>query len=179
MLFRSTGATLTGEMEYQLCYEDKCIFLTKDFSVAIGDGGTQKPKEQAVAAEVPTPQPSEDSGASLLIFFLISLGGGLLGLLTPCVFPMIPMTISFFMNKQQNRFNAILNALVFGISIIAIYTSIGLLVSLTGLGAGFANQLVSHWLPNLIFFLLFMVFAASFFGLFEIKIGRASCRERL
>ncbi|MDD3568030.1 MAG: thioredoxin family protein, partial [Bacteroidales bacterium] len=88
----------------------------------------------------------------------------------PCVFPMIPMTVSFFMNKQKNRFNAILNAFVFGVSIIVIYSSIGLLVSLTSVGAGFANQLVSHWVPNLIFFILFMVFAASFFGLFEIML---------
>lgn len=166
----ATGATLSGEIEYQVCFEDKCIFLTKDFSSVIGDGGSSIKQEQVKVAETPTPQPTSESGSSLLIFFLISLGGGLLGLLTPCVFPMIPMTISFFMNKQQNRFNAILNALVFGISIIAIYTSIGLLVSLTGLGAGFANQLVSHWLPNLIFFLLFMAFAASFFGLFEIML---------
>jgi thiol:disulfide interchange protein DsbD len=80
------------------------------------------------------------------------------------------MTVSFFMGKQKNKFNAILNAFIFGISIIVIYTSIGLIVSLTSVGAGFANQLVSHWLPNLIFFLLFMTFAASFFGLFEITL---------
>jgi thiol:disulfide interchange protein len=166
------GANIIGEIEYQVCFEDKCIFLTKDFSTTIGEvEKVTKPSTPVTEKVQDTPQEkSDESGSSLLIFFLISFGGGLLGLLTPCVFPMIPMTISFFMNKQKNRFNAILNAFVFGISIVVIYSSIGLLVSLSGLGAGFANQLVSHWLPNLIFFILFMVFASSFFGLFEIML---------
>jgi thiol:disulfide interchange protein DsbD len=167
-----TGANIEGEMEYQVCFEDKCIFLTKDFSTTVGNvEKVSKPTTPVVeVVDDSSEKDSNESDSSLLIFFLISFGGGLLGLLTPCVFPMIPMTISFFMNKQKNRFNAILNALVFGISIVVIYSSIGLLVSLTGLGAGFANQLVSHWLPNLIFFSLFMVFASSFFGLFEIML---------
>lgn len=169
----ANGSVITGEIEYQVCFEDKCIFLTKDFDVQIGEVSSTpkaeigKTENQVVESES---EPSESKDSSLLVFFLISFGAGLLGLLTPCVFPMIPMTISFFMNKQKNRVNAILNAFVFGISIIAIYTSIGLLVSLTSVGAGFANQLVSHWLPNLIFFILFMAFAASFFGLFEIML---------
>ncbi len=169
------GAKVSGEIEYQACFEDKCIFLTYDFSTTVGE---VKPSEEAVTEVKADTVPIEteetdkqtDSDSSLIVFFLISLAAGLAGLLTPCVFPMIPMTVSFFMNKQKNRFNAILNAFVFGISIVVIYTSIGLIVSLTSVGAGFANQLVSHWLPNLIFFLLFMAFAASFFGLFEIML---------
>lgn len=158
--------TITGTIEYQACFEDKCIFLDKDFTVTVGEA-------KAVATAQPADQKDKTTGesqkdSSLLLFFIISFAAGLAGLLTPCVFPMIPMTVSFFMGKQQNRFNAIANAFVFGISIIVIYSSIGLLVSLTNLGAGFANQLVSHWLPNLIFFVLFMAFAASFFGVFEI-----------
>lgn len=166
------GATVSGEIEYQACFEDKCIFLTKEFSTKVGNVTAQKEADsQTTAVADSSTQPeSENNNSSLLVFFLISFAAGLAGLLTPCVFPMIPMTVSFFMNKQKNRFNAILNASIFGISIIVIYTSIGLLVSLTGMGAGFANQLVSHWLPNLIFFALFMAFAASFFGLFEIML---------
>ncbi len=114
--------------------------------------------------------PGTDESRSLWIFFLIAFAGGLAGLLTPCVFPMIPMTVSFFMQKQSGRLNGILNAMVFGISIIAVYSGLGLLVSLTSVGAGFTNQLTSHWLPNLIFFLLFIFFAASFFGMFEITL---------
>lgn len=167
------GMKISGEIEYQACFEDKCIFLTKEFSTKVGNVTAKKEtSEQTAAIEDNSSQTESENGtkSSLLVFFFISLAAGLAGLLTPCVFPMIPMTVSFFMNKQKNRFNAILNAFIFGISIIVIYTSIGLLVSLTSVGAGFANQLVSHWLPNLIFFLLFMAFAASFFGLFEIML---------
>jgi thiol:disulfide interchange protein DsbD len=152
-----TGSTLSGNIEYQVCFEDKCVFHEKDFSVKVGE----------LSAQVAN-KPVDDS--SLLTFFLLAFLAGLAGLLTPCVFPMIPMTVSFFLNKQKNRFNAILNAIVFGVSIIAIYTSIGLLVSLTSLGADFANSIVSHWITNLIFFTLFIAFAASFFGLFEIML---------
>ena len=122
---------------------------------------------EATAFEISPPADSAGT-RSLWIFFFIAFAGGLAGLLTPCVFPMIPMTVSFFMQKQSGRANAIINAFIFGISVIAIYTSLGLLVSLTSVGAGFTSQLTSHWLPNLIFFLLFVAFAASFFGMFEI-----------
>lgn len=122
------------------------------------------------SAAKPSPADTATDSRSLWLFFFIAFAGGLAGLLTPCVFPMIPMTVSFFMQKQSGRLNSIINALVFGISIIAVYTSLGLLVSLTSVGAGFANQLSSHWLPNLLFFLLFIAFAASFFGLFEITL---------
>lgn len=109
---------------------------------------------------------SEDS--SMWAFFFLSLLFGILGILTPCVFPMIPMTISFFMQGNSNKFNSILKALIFGISITILYTIIGVIVSLTNAGAGLTTVLSTHWIPNLIFFLLFVVFAASLFGLFEI-----------
>ncbi|RPH33591.1 MAG: DUF255 domain-containing protein [Bacteroidales bacterium] len=168
-------------VEYQACFSDKCIYLEKDFTVKvstsnIGEAKTEEVKKEEVSKPLVSIEGRKVDDAatkkkdvqSLLIFFLISFAAGLAGLLTPCVFPMIPMTVSFFMSKQANKFNAFLNALVFGISIIAIYTSIGLLVSLTNLGANFASQLTSHWITNTIFFVLFIAFAASFFGLFEI-----------
>ncbi len=153
-----TAATITGNIEYQVCFEDKCVFHEKDFTVKVG--------QKLAAAQTETNGSSTES--SLWSFFFIAFLGGLAGLLTPCVFPMIPMTVSFFLNKQKNRFNAILNAIVFGVSIIAIYTSLGLLVSLTKLGADFTSNIISHWITNSIFFALFLAFAASFFGLFEI-----------
>ncbi len=169
-LLNDNPIEINGNIEYQACFSDKCIYLEKDFTIKVGD---DKPLQVATIEPqmVESQQPisaDKKEGSSLLIFFLISFAAGLAGLLTPCVFPMIPMTVSFFMNKQGNRFNAFMNALVFGISIIAIYTSIGLLVSLTNLGANFATQLTSHWITNIIFFVLFIAFAASFFGLFEI-----------
>ncbi len=109
---------------------------------------------------------AEDS--SMWAFFFLSLLFGILGILTPCVFPMIPMTISFFMQGDSSKFNSILKALIFGISITILYTIIGVIVSLTNAGAGLTTVLSTHWIPNLIFFLLFVVFAASLFGLFEI-----------
>jgi thiol:disulfide interchange protein DsbD len=104
----------------------------------------------------------------LIAFFLISLMAGFAGVLTPCVFPMIPMTVAFFSQGQVNRKTSILRALIFGISIIIIYASLGIVVSLSSAGAGFANALSSHWIPNTIFFLLFVIFSISFFGAFEI-----------
>lgn len=163
---------INGSIEYQACYSDKCLYLEKDFTVAVGKESTTEAVSQSSEPQkfdIQQTKPAEKSGgSSLLIFFLVSFAAGLAGLLTPCVFPMIPMTVSFFMNKQGNRFNAFMNAMVFGLSIIAIYTSIGLIVSLTNLGANFASQITSHWITNLIFFVLFVAFAASFFGLFEI-----------
>lgn len=111
----------------------------------------------------------QDSDNSLWIFFIFSFLAGLAAILTPCVFPMIPMTVSFFMHDEKNKRKAKFQALVYGISIILIYTIIGTIVAIT-LGANFANFLSTHWLPNIFFFLIFMVFAASFFGMFEITL---------
>jgi len=125
-------------------------------------GGTPRIISQNEFVEEP-----EDDG-SLWSFFFLSLLFGILGILTPCVFPMIPMTISFFMQGESSKFNSIIKALIFGISITLLYTIIGVIVSLTNAGAGLTTVLSTHWIPNLIFFLLFVVFAASLFGLFEI-----------
>lgn len=161
---------IKGTLEFMSCDDSRCtppkelefsFEINRGASVAETIGGTEE-------SEFSTTPFDEAGKRSLWIFFFISFAAGLAGLLTPCVFPMIPMTVTFFMQKQGNRLNAIINALIFGISIIAIYTGLGLLVSLTSVGAGFANQLSSHWIPNLIFFILFVAFAASFFGLFEI-----------
>ncbi|MCK9399535.1 MAG: thioredoxin family protein [Bacteroidales bacterium] len=108
----------------------------------------------------------EDS-ISLWTFFFIALGIGFISLLTPCVYPMIPMTVTFFMNASQNKLKARLQALVFGLSIIFIYTVIGVLVSAL-FGADMIKQVSEHWITNLIFFLLFAFFAISFFGMFEL-----------
>ena len=103
-----------------------------------------------------------------LKFFLLSMLAGLAGILTPCVFPMIPMTVAFFSQGSGNKASSVGKALFFGLTIIVLYSSLGIIVSLTSAGAGFANTLSTHWIPNLLFFALFLVFAASFFGAFEI-----------
>lgn len=98
--------------------------------------------------------------------FILAFLSGLVGLLTPCVFPMIPMTVSFFM-KDDKKSKAKLNAIVFGLSIIFIYTVLGTLTAFA-FGEDAGNVISTHWLPNILFFLIFVVFAFSFFGAFEI-----------
>ncbi len=124
------------------------------------------------AIEVSTPSvsgvPSMEDEKSLWGFFWLAFGLGLLALLTPCVFPMIPMTVSFFMQGSDKRGRGIFRGLIFGISIMAIYTLLGVIVSVSNVGPNAANALSTHWIPNLIFFALFIVFAFSFFGMFEL-----------
>ena len=104
---------------------------------------------------------------SLIGILLISLIAGLGALLTPCVYPMIPLTVAFFMRGKKSRLRAISEALVFGISIIFIYTIIGIVVAFLK-NPNAVNSLNTHWIPNVIFFLIFIALSASFFGAFEI-----------
>jgi thiol:disulfide interchange protein DsbD len=109
------------------------------------------------------------SSMSLLLIFLAGFGGGLVALLTPCVFPMLPLTVAFFTKQSKTKAKGIKNAVIYGLSIIVIYVSLGLMV--TGFfGAEALNQLSTSAVMNLIFFALFVIFALSFFGLFEIQL---------
>jgi thiol:disulfide interchange protein len=110
----------------------------------------------------------EDAEKSLWRFFWIAFGAGLLAILTPCVFPMIPMTVSFFMQGSNNRGRAILRGMIFGVSIMAIYTLLGVIVSLTGMDPNTANFLSTNPILNFVFFALFIFFAFSFFGMYEL-----------
>ncbi|HCE58167.1 MAG TPA: disulfide bond formation protein DsbD, partial [Prolixibacteraceae bacterium] len=107
------------------------------------------------------------SGQTIWLFILISAVAGFAAVLTPCVFPMIPMTVSFFMRGSENRGKSIRTGIFFGLSIISIFTLLGALFSLGVFGPNVGNILSTHWIPNLLFFLLFLVFAISFFGAFE------------
>ncbi len=160
-----TGAefSLAGSLEYMCCDDERCLPPTEEeFSFSF-TGSTGPEDTASISARW-----AESDNASLWVFFLIAFLAGLAGILTPCVFPMIPMTVSFFMQGSENRAKAIVKGLIFGISIIAIYTAIGVIVSISSAGAELTNSLSTHWIPNLIFFLLFMVFAASFLGMFEL-----------
>ncbi len=106
----------------------------------------------------------EIGGKSLWGFLLLSFIAGLAALLTPCVFPMIPMTVSFFTGRGTK-----FQALIYGISIILIYTLIGAVLAPL-MGPETANHLSTEWIPNLIFFAVFIVFGLSFLGLFEITL---------
>ena len=107
------------------------------------------------------------SDTSWIYIFLAGLAGGLLALLTPCVWPMIPMTVSFFLKRNKSRRKAIADALIYGASIIIIYVAMGLLI--TGVfGASALNDLSTNAVFNILFFALLVLFAVSFFGAFEL-----------
>jgi thiol:disulfide interchange protein DsbD len=159
--------TVSGVVNFMSCNNTTCS-PPKDveFSIKIGEEGKIVTSVSG-NNQVHTAETGRASGG-LLKFFLLSLLAGFAGVLTPCVFPMIPMTVAFFSQGSENRAKSVLKALIFGISIVIIYSMLGIIVSLTSAGAGFANTLSTHWIPNLLFFALFVVFAISFFGAFEI-----------
>ena len=155
--------SLKGTIEYQSCNNETCTLDDHDFSFDITGS------KAAVASVVNKSFTAGDEPVhhNLWWFLMFSFVAGLAAILTPCVFPMIPMTVSFFMNSSKSRLQAKIQAFVYGGSIILIYTLIGTVVALT-LGADFANWISTHWIPNVLFFIIFVVFAFSFFGAFEI-----------
>jgi thiol:disulfide interchange protein len=107
---------------------------------------------------------------SMLAFLIFAFFGGLVAVVTPCVFPMLPMTVTFFTKRSETRGLALKRAFGFGLSIVGIYASLGVIFGVFGLGEDFGNALSTHWLPNILFFVIFIVFAASFLGMFEITL---------
>jgi thiol:disulfide interchange protein len=185
--------TVKGVVDGQICL-DYCIPFEESFSFRIQGAkiisdGEELPEEMveeddpeidvadAVAdpgektgTDVSEDAPGADKPAtdrSLLRFFLIALGLGIAGIFTPCVFPMIPMNIAFFLNYRGGKSKGKFLALFYGLSIIFIYSILGLLITVI-FGAEAMGVIVSHWITNVIFFLVFVFFAASFFGAFEL-----------
>ncbi len=159
--------TVSGFVTFMSCDDSQCL-PPRDVEFSVNIGGDAAASSQAADQEAGTIVPAEEPRKGFLKFFLLSMLAGFAGILTPCVFPMIPMTVAFFSQGTGSKGSAIGKALIFGLSIILLYSSLGIIVSLTSAGAGFANTLSTHWIPNLLFFTLFLVFAASFFGAFEI-----------
>ena len=112
---------------------------------------------------------ADKESSSMWITFILGFGGGLLALLTPCVWPIIPMTVSFFLKRSKERKQAIREALLYGVSIVVIYLLLGLVVT-SIFGAGSLNKLATNAFFNVFFFLMLVVFGASFLGGFEIKL---------
>ena len=137
----------------------------------INESNTNQPAyRNGAAMEVKTfnNQVSEEKSEGFLGLFILAFLSGLTALLTPCVFPMIPMTVSFFI-KNNNRKIALRDAGIFSLSLIGFYTILGTIVAIT-FGSNAVNFISTHWIPNLFFTLIFIVFAASFFGAFEITL---------
>ncbi|WP_019947560.1 protein-disulfide reductase DsbD family protein [Hymenobacter aerophilus] len=136
-----------------------------DGSVAIVSAGAGAPAADGAAATAK----AVESAGGLWGFAFAAFVFGLGALLTPCVFPLIPMTVSFFTSGSDSRQRGIFKAAIYGLSIIVIYVLIGVVVSAL-LGEDGPNLIATHWLPNLIFFAVFVVFGLSFLGLFEITL---------
>ncbi len=163
---------VVGEIAYMVCNDVGCVALYEDISLNINSStGKLINDTKDINEEVISEDDNDITGkkASFWGFFLLSFLGGLAAILTPCVFPMIPMTVSFFMKEGDDKAKGKLQALVFGISIIAIYVFVGSVLAVVA-GPDIANWLSTHWLPNILFFIIFVVFAASFFGMFEITL---------
>ena len=189
----SNDFDIKGIVSYQLCNDGSCIApedhdfsfrvpgakeesasatqdtpdnaAVVDSTAAIASVAATEPNEEIPSAEAPA---EEKKGQSLLVIFLLAIGGGILTMFTPCVFPMIPMTVNFFMHNSDDRRKSRRQAWFFGFSIVFIFAVLGAILALI-FGPEALYFIGTHWIPNLLFFVIFFVFALSFFGLFEIK----------
>ena len=165
-------ALMPGDIKGKSIVIDESAMFPKDTSTSLTEKtSTLNPTKYTFKDKPCTIKYSETKDESNWLLFLLAFGAGIFALLTPCVFPMIPMTVSFFLNDAESKKHGKSKAVFFGFSIIAIFCLIGTLFSLA-FGGDAANLLATHWIPNLIFFFIFIVFAASFFGLFEITLPR-------
>lgn len=186
------ASSLKGMITSSSCTDNSCgapedwnfeIKLRKEADVAVAD--VPEKVETAVTAEAPeisqnVTEEEQRAGGSLWALILEAVLWGFAMLLTPCVFPMVPMTISFFMKGSSTPAAGRFKAFMYGLFIVLLYTvPISLIIGATYIFGGetvtadIFNWLSTHWLPNIIFFIVFMVFAASFFGAFEITLPSA------
>lgn len=193
---------LAGDLVYMLCNDQTCLPPTRlPFELKKGDlktpltfEGTSTEGTEVVAEEItqvahadfssdiwkPVTEELKAYGDktlsatdnSLLVIFFLGFAGGLVALLTPCVWPMIPMTVSFFLKRSKSRKAAIRDALIYGAAIIIIYLTLGLLITAI-FGADALNNLATSAVFNIIFFALLVFFAISFFGAFEIVLPQS------
>ena len=165
------NAKVAITVEWQECTDETCQMGEVELSVKLGKEVVAAPKEEATVAPASEEAPQGNFWAMIIEAIL----WGFAALLTPCVFPMVPMTVSFFMKGSENKAKAKFRAIMYGVFIVALYTlPIAALILITRIVGGDAvtadifNWLATHWLPNIVFFIVFMIFAASFFGAFEI-----------
>lgn len=194
LLSGSDGCSFKADIIYQACDNSRCIPPTKEsFDLKIGNDNAAVQSPADSLSEMPVVKttaalPSDlsgssqadwwrpvkfpdakDSDTSWLYIFIWGFIGGLLALLTPCVWPMIPLTVSFFLKKSASRRRSIADAMIYGSAIIVIYLVLGLAITML-FGAGKLNELATNAIFNIAFFLLLLVFAISFFGAFDIKL---------
>jgi len=192
-ILQPDSVIITGMVDFMTCSDIQCVPGDDEFMFRLKGLGEQSAGAAAAAVETAAPAAVGKEQSDSVVFdtatataaatasspaaaqkslwgvFLLSLLAGLGGLLTPCVYPMIPMTVSYFLRGSQSRGKAISQALVFGLSIVFIYTLIGILVAVFK-NPNAVNNFTTHWATNLIFFLIFLILSASFFGMFEIML---------
>jgi len=148
---------VSGLLSWQTCNGKECLIDETDVKFEIK--GVE-----------PSPEPPVKSNdESIWMFLLIAFAAGLGGVFTPCVFPMIPMTVGFFISGSGNRKTGIIKGITFGLSVTLIYTLVGLIVAAFQ-STDTTDVLGTHWIPNALFALLFIIFAISFLGAFEITL---------
>ena len=178
---------MKGTLNYQSCGAMGCVPGRYDFTISNGevavtpaaqvgeDDATSevvaesKPADAEIDPWAPVEMPKKSSHSSIWVTFMLGFGGGLLALLTPCVWPIIPMTVSFFLKRSKAKKEAVREALIYGASIVVIYLLLGLAVTLI-FGPAALNELATNAFFNVFFFLMLLVFGASFLGGFEIKL---------
>ena len=177
-------ATVTGEISWSGCNDQFCAAPEAwEFSVPLVSDAAAVPvatesvvSDEASSSLTVSGDESKSEG-SLWALIIEAILWGFAMLMTPCVFPMVPMTVSFFMKQSTTAAEGRFKAFIYGLFIVLLYTvPISVIIGLTWIIGGntvtadIFNWLATHWLPNLIFFIVFMIFAASFFGAFEIEL---------
>ncbi len=177
-----------GEVEFMVCDDARCLppsYVDLEFNLSNSESvSSNSGKEETVQNifEIPkdkeevkqentisktSSKPENEEQKGLFTIFIVAFLSGFLALLTPCVFPMIPMTVSFFIKQSKSKSKGIRNALIYGLSIVVIYVLLGTIITAI-FGADALNALATNVWFNVIFFLLLIVFALSFLGAFEI-----------
>ena len=188
--------TVQGLVSYQSCSGMACMMFESEVMVTIPEvlESSQDVNNRQVKADTPkqdqttmiipepaylehqnadseivevTPISGKLSRESILGFILAAIFAGLACILTPCVFPMIPMTVGFFVSGSKNKVQTVGKAVIFWLSVGFVYGLVGCIISIFK-SDSFAQMISTHWIPNLLFFLMFILFSASFFGMFEI-----------
>jgi len=183
VLNESLGS-ITAGVDFQSCDDEKCIFEMAEFHLVIpghegdidagetSDGANTDVVETDAEATTDEGDSDDDSERGLWGIFIIAFISGFAALLTPCVFPMIPLTVSFFTKQSKNRAVGIRNAIIYGVSIVVIYVFLGGFVS-WAFGSDALNELSTAVWFNVLFFVMLVVFGISFLGAFDITLPQS------
>tara|TARA_R100000935_G_scaffold58415_2_gene95383 strand:- start:60597 stop:62567 length:1971 start_codon:yes stop_codon:yes gene_type:complete len=163
---------ITASVDFQSCDDEKCIFEMADLSFDLPKGTNASADKKDTGNAEDTDEDEDESDRGLWAIFFLAFFSGFAALLTPCVFPMIPLTVSFFTKQSKNKAVGIKNAVLYGIFIIVIYVLLGSLVTAI-FGSDVLNELSTSVWFNVVFFLLLVVFAISFLGAFEITLPQS------